>query len=153
MFVELYFGSSGNMTWRYAVIFHSLIAYSHKSPYEWFFTKKPVLFFLLKRSSVCTLWKKLELTLISCLQGFCDTRDPDVMLVRPMRDFMKKEVVFYNIFNKLESVFVPSLGTKVTLLVILEKLISTIGLLITNQIISFYGLYIYVYCIVCYNQS
>lgn len=44
--------------------------------------------------------------------GFCDTRDPDVMLVRPMRDFMKKEVVFYNIFNKLESVFVPSLGTK-----------------------------------------
>jgi hypothetical protein len=70
-----------------------------------------------------------------------------------MRDFMKKEVVFYNIFNKLESVFVPSLGTKVTLLVILQKLISTIGLLITNQIISFYGLYIYLYCIVFYNQS
>lgn len=66
---------------------------------------------------------------------------------------MKKEVVFYNVFNKLESVFVPSLGTKVTLLVILEKLISTIGLLITNQIISFYGLYIYLYCIVCYNKS
>ena len=66
--------------------------------------------------------------MILFLQGFCDTRDPDVMLVRPMRDFMKKEVVFYNVFNKLESVFVPSLGTKVTLLVILEKLISTIGL-------------------------
>ena len=50
------------------------------------------------------------------------------MLVRPMRDFMKKEVVFYNVFNRLESVFVPSLETKVTLLVIHEKLISTIGL-------------------------
>jgi len=66
---------------------------------------------------------------------------------------MKKEVVFYNVFNKLESVFVPSLATKVTLLVILEKLISTIGLLITNQIISLCGLYIYLYFIVCYNQS
>jgi hypothetical protein len=66
---------------------------------------------------------------------------------------MKKEVVFYNVFNKLESVFVPSLGTKVTLLVIFEKLISTIGLLITNQIIGFCGLYIYRYCIVYYNQS
>jgi hypothetical protein len=29
-----------------------------------------------------------------------------------MRDFMKKEVVFYNVFNRLESVFVPSLETK-----------------------------------------
>jgi hypothetical protein len=45
-----------------------------------------------------------------------------------MRDFMKKEIVFYNIFNKLEPIFVPSLGTKVTLLVLLEKLISTIYL-------------------------
>jgi len=54
---------------------------------------------------------------------------------------MKKEVVFYNIFNQLESVFVPSLETKVTLLVILEKLISTIGLLIIYQIIGFCSLY------------
>jgi hypothetical protein len=38
-----------------------------------------------------------------------------------MRDFMKKEVVFYNVFNKLEPVFTPSLGTKVTLLAIFEK--------------------------------
>ncbi|KDR24498.1 cytoplasmic tRNA 2-thiolation protein 2-A [Zootermopsis nevadensis] len=44
--------------------------------------------------------------------GFCDTRDTDVMLLRPMRDFTKKEIVFYNIFNKLESVVIPSLGTK-----------------------------------------
>jgi len=58
-----------------------------------------------------------------------------------MRDFMKKEVVFYNVFNRLESVFVPSLETKVTLLVILEKLFSTIGLLIIYQIIGFSSVY------------
>ncbi|XP_069681595.1 cytoplasmic tRNA 2-thiolation protein 2-B [Periplaneta americana] len=44
--------------------------------------------------------------------GFCDNRDPGVMLLRPMRDFMKKEVVFYNAFNKIVSIAVPSLGTK-----------------------------------------
>ena len=70
-----------------------------------------------------------------------------------MRDFMKKEVVFYNVFNKLESVFVPSLGTKVTLLVIFEKLISTVGLFMNNQIVGLYVLYMYLYCIVCYNPS
>jgi len=43
---------------------------------------------------------------------------------------MKKEVVFYNVFNKLESVIIPSLETKVTLLGILENLVYTIGLLI-----------------------
>ncbi|PNF40658.1 hypothetical protein B7P43_G05899 [Cryptotermes secundus] len=57
--------------------------------------------------------------------GFCDTRDPDVMLLRPMRDFMKKEVVFYNIFNKLESVFIPSLGTKANAHVSIQKLTET----------------------------
>lgn len=54
--------------------------------------------------------------------AFCDIRDPDVMLLRPMRDFMKKEVVFYNIFNKLESVFIPSLGTKANAHVSIQKL-------------------------------
>ncbi|PSN31223.1 Cytoplasmic tRNA 2-thiolation protein 2-A [Blattella germanica] len=44
--------------------------------------------------------------------GFCDNRDPDIMMLRPMRDFTSKEVVFYNIFNELESVNIPSLGTK-----------------------------------------
>ena len=44
---------------------------------------------------------------------FCDTRDPNVMLLRPMRDFQKKEIIFYNIFNGLQSINISSLGTKV----------------------------------------
>jgi cytoplasmic tRNA 2-thiolation protein 2 len=63
------------------------------------------------------------------VQGFCDTRDPDVMLLRPMRDFMKKEVVFYNVFNKLESVVIPSLGTKVNFFTS-EKYISDVYFMI-----------------------
>ncbi|KAJ9593306.1 hypothetical protein L9F63_015126, partial [Diploptera punctata] len=45
--------------------------------------------------------------------GFCDNRDADIMLLRPMRDFLKKEIVYYNVFNDLQSINIPSLGTKV----------------------------------------
>jgi hypothetical protein len=54
-----------------------------------------------------------------------------------MRDFMKKEVVFYNIFNKLESVFIPSLGTKVTFLYVSENYISGTDLSMVNWFTGF----------------
>jgi hypothetical protein len=50
-----------------------------------------------------------------------------------MRDFMKKEVVFYNIFNKLESIFIPSLETKVAFLYVLKMYISDRDKSVINQ--------------------
>ncbi|XP_067001617.2 cytoplasmic tRNA 2-thiolation protein 2-A isoform X2 [Anabrus simplex] len=44
--------------------------------------------------------------------GFCDSRHPDVKLLRPLRDLTSKEIVFYNIFNDMEAIHCPSFGTK-----------------------------------------
>lgn len=52
---------------------------------------------------------KCKLTYVFRFQGFCDSRKADVKLLRPMRDFSKKEVTFYNVFHKLKVVVGSSL--------------------------------------------
>ncbi|XP_071442179.1 cytoplasmic tRNA 2-thiolation protein 2 isoform X2 [Hetaerina americana] len=44
--------------------------------------------------------------------GFCDVRDSGVMILRPLKEFMGKEIAFYCVFNKLSAVPLPSLSTK-----------------------------------------
>ncbi|XP_049816213.1 cytoplasmic tRNA 2-thiolation protein 2-A isoform X1 [Schistocerca nitens] len=46
--------------------------------------------------------------------GFCDDTDNNLLILRPMRDFMKKEIIFYNVFNKVSGVHIPSIVTKVS---------------------------------------
>lgn len=46
--------------------------------------------------------------------GFGDKRHGDVMFIRPMREFMAKEIGLYNFFNKIEQVRIPALGTMAT---------------------------------------
>ena len=42
-----------------------------------------------------------------------DNRHGDVMVVRPMREYMAKEIAFYNHFFDVPTVIVPPLPTKV----------------------------------------
>ncbi|KAM6380864.1 cytoplasmic tRNA 2-thiolation protein 2 [Pluvialis apricaria] len=44
--------------------------------------------------------------------GFVDNRHGDVMVVRPMREYMAKEVAFYNHFFDVPTVIAPPLPTK-----------------------------------------
>ncbi|XP_064641552.1 cytoplasmic tRNA 2-thiolation protein 2-A-like [Lineus longissimus] len=44
--------------------------------------------------------------------GFLDSRLPDVMFIRPMRDFTTKEIAMYNILNDIHPVVAPNLSTK-----------------------------------------
>ncbi|XP_066273775.1 cytoplasmic tRNA 2-thiolation protein 2-like [Branchiostoma lanceolatum] len=44
--------------------------------------------------------------------GFADDRHGDVVIVRPMRDFIAKEISMYNTICQLESVFLPTLSTR-----------------------------------------
>lgn len=46
-------------------------------------------------------------------QGFVDDRHGDVMVVRPMREYMAKEIAFYNHFFDVPTVVAPPLPTKV----------------------------------------
>lgn len=43
--------------------------------------------------------------------GFCDTRDSQIRILRPMKDITKKEIAMYSVFSKLQSVHVPSFRT------------------------------------------
>ena len=43
--------------------------------------------------------------------GFSDGRHGDVIFVRPMREFMTKEIALYNFFNNVETLLIPTLGT------------------------------------------
>lgn len=43
---------------------------------------------------------------------FCDVRDKDVKIMRPLLDLSSKEVAFYSVYHKLDNVFIPSLCTK-----------------------------------------
>lgn len=43
--------------------------------------------------------------------GFSDDRHGDVIFIRPMREFMTKEIALYNFFNNVETVLIPTLGT------------------------------------------
>ena len=43
--------------------------------------------------------------------GFSDDRHGNVIFVRPMREFMTKEIALYNFFNNVETVLIPTLGT------------------------------------------
>ena len=43
--------------------------------------------------------------------GFSDDRHGDVIFVRPMREFMTKEIALYNFFHNVETVLIPTLGT------------------------------------------
>lgn len=47
------------------------------------------------------------------LQGFVDSRHGDVTVVRPMRDYMAKEIAFYNHFFGVPTVITPPLHAKV----------------------------------------
>ncbi|XP_025836236.1 cytoplasmic tRNA 2-thiolation protein 2 isoform X3 [Agrilus planipennis] len=40
--------------------------------------------------------------------GICDTRDPQITIVRPLRHFDDKELAFYNVYNKLKLVVSPN---------------------------------------------
>ncbi|XP_014133519.2 cytoplasmic tRNA 2-thiolation protein 2 isoform X1 [Falco cherrug] len=44
--------------------------------------------------------------------GFMDNRHGDVMVVRPMREYMAKEIAFYNHFFDVPTVIMPPLSTK-----------------------------------------
>lgn len=44
--------------------------------------------------------------------SFCDGRDEAVKILRPLLELSSKEIAFYSVYNKLESVFIPSLCTK-----------------------------------------
>ncbi|KAM6057855.1 cytoplasmic tRNA 2-thiolation protein 2 isoform 2-T2 [Chlamydotis macqueenii] len=44
--------------------------------------------------------------------GFADSRHGDVMVVRPMREYMAKEIAFYNHFFDVPTVIAPPLPTK-----------------------------------------
>lgn len=37
-------------------------------------------------------------------KGFCDKRNKEVKILRPLRTFELKELVFYNMFHKLEPI-------------------------------------------------
>ncbi|KAL1464952.1 hypothetical protein WDU94_004552 [Cyamophila willieti] len=43
--------------------------------------------------------------------GFSDDRTDDLITLRPLRDFSSKEVIYYNLFNDLAAIHVPSLAT------------------------------------------
>lgn len=43
--------------------------------------------------------------------GFSDDRHGDVIFVRPMREFMTKEIALYNFFNSVQTVVMPTLST------------------------------------------
>ncbi|XP_035667232.1 cytoplasmic tRNA 2-thiolation protein 2-like [Branchiostoma floridae] len=45
--------------------------------------------------------------------GFADDRHGDVVIVRPMRDFIAKEISMYNTICQVESAFLPTLTTRV----------------------------------------
>lgn len=44
--------------------------------------------------------------------GFIDSRHGDIIILRPMREFVAKEVSLYNFFNEVEAVNIPTLATK-----------------------------------------
>ncbi|CAC5396656.1 CTU2 [Mytilus coruscus] len=64
--------------------------------------------------------------------GFADKRLDDITIVRPIRDFSSKEVTLYNVLNDVESVFIPTLTTKVyrQTLAFLSKLVREMKVLI-----------------------
>ena len=43
--------------------------------------------------------------------GFSDDRHGDVIFIRPMREFMTKEIALYNFFNNVKTVSIPTLAT------------------------------------------
>lgn len=43
--------------------------------------------------------------------GFSDDRHGDVIFIRPMREFMTKEIALYNFFNNVKTVLIPTMGT------------------------------------------
>lgn len=43
--------------------------------------------------------------------GFSDDRHGDVIFIRPMREFMTKEIALYNFFNSVQTVVIPTLAT------------------------------------------
>ena len=43
--------------------------------------------------------------------GFSDDRHDDVIFVRPMREFVTKEIALYNFFNNVRAVVIPTLST------------------------------------------
>ncbi|XP_015584915.1 cytoplasmic tRNA 2-thiolation protein 2-A isoform X2 [Cephus cinctus] len=54
--------------------------------------------------------------------GFIDNRCPDIMILRPMRDFTRKELVYYLNFNNLQIIHSPELTTKKDQYVSIQKL-------------------------------
>ncbi|XP_046394391.1 cytoplasmic tRNA 2-thiolation protein 2 isoform X2 [Ischnura elegans] len=54
--------------------------------------------------------------------GFCDARDSAVMVLRPLKEFMSKEIAFFCVLNKLVPVTVPSLCTKASRMASIRRL-------------------------------
>ncbi|KAM6430657.1 cytoplasmic tRNA 2-thiolation protein 2 isoform 2-T3 [Liasis olivaceus] len=44
--------------------------------------------------------------------GFSDSRHGDVLILRPMREYPAKEIIFYNYLFEVPTIFTPGLGTK-----------------------------------------
>ncbi|KAJ1524441.1 hypothetical protein ONE63_010938 [Megalurothrips usitatus] len=44
--------------------------------------------------------------------SFCDDRDEEVKILRPLLELSSKEIAFYSVYFKLSSVFIPSLCSK-----------------------------------------
>lgn len=45
--------------------------------------------------------------------AFADSRDPDVVILRPLRDFSSRDVAMFNVLFDVKSCFTPTLTTKV----------------------------------------
>ncbi|XP_014261572.1 cytoplasmic tRNA 2-thiolation protein 2 [Cimex lectularius] len=57
--------------------------------------------------------------------GFCDDRFGDILFIRPLQDCSKKEVAYFNVFNDLRSITIPSFGTKDDKFSSIQKLTET----------------------------
>lgn len=49
-------------------------------------------------------WRNFINSYTALFQGFCDDRDSEVKILRPLRNFDMKEMAMYNVFHRLEPV-------------------------------------------------
>ena len=68
---------------------------------------------------------------LNIFQGFCDSRVSDCKILRPLRDFLMKEIVFYNKFNNLNNFvnrpsFTAGLQSSASIQKLTEKFINNL---------------------------
>ncbi|CAL1533260.1 unnamed protein product [Lymnaea stagnalis] len=62
---------------------------------------------------------------VSLNTGFSDTRNGDVMIIRPVRDLNSKDLAMFNKLFNVKSVFIPTKASKTSLSSTIEKLTET----------------------------